>query len=423
MSILRDAQFAFRTLRRSPAFSILAVLTLALGIGASTAIFTAVNAVVLRPLDYPQPERLVRITSELRGFGAADTGVTASELFDYQANHELFAAVAGILPINANVTSGGTPERVEMMLVTWNYFAVLGVPPAHGRTFVREEDVPGVANVAVVSDGFWRRRLGADPQAIGRTIVIDDDPVQVVGVMPPTFAHPGRTLQRDVDVWSPAGFRSTGQPQPARSRRRLEGGLARLQPGITLDQAEARLQQYGAIVSRQFPEDYPARNGWAPRVVPLQNDLVGGVVTPMFVLLAAVGLLLLVACVNVAHLVLARSTARRQEIAIRQALGASRWQIAVQLAIESVLLATASGAVAVLVASWALRGLIVLAPGRIPRLDSITLDTAGVLATVLIAVAVSAILALGPVLEMRRAATFAALKATSSPPACPAPNT
>ena len=411
MRTIRDVQFAFRTLIRAPGFTIVVVLTLALGIGASTAIFSVVNAVVLRPLDYPEPQRLVRVTSELRAFGATDTGVAAPELFDYQARTDLFTAVAGVMPVSANVTSGGTPERLEVMLVSWTYFSVLGVAPAYGRTFGIEDDTAGVANIAVVSDGFWRRRLNSDPQAIGRTIVIDTDPIIVVGVMPPHFKHPGRTLQSAVDVWSPAGFRSTGSaPPPSRGRRRLEGCLARLQPNVTLEQVQARLAEYGVMVSQQFPADYPARNDWRPRVVPLQDDIVGGAATPMFVLLCGVGLLLLVACVNVAHLFLARSIGRRQEIAIRQALGAGGRRLTWQLAIESALLAAAGGTFAVLVASWGLRGLLMLAPGRLPRIEQVALDSTAILVTVLISLAVTVLFAFVPALDIRRVAAFEALK-------------
>jgi predicted permease len=410
MRLLRDAQFAVRTLTRTPGFTLVVVLTLALGIGASAAIFSVVNAVVLRPLDYPEPARLVRITSELRAFGATDTGVTAAELADYQERRDLFASVAGMVPVNANVTSGDTPERVEMMLVSWNYFDVLGVPPARGRTFNRDDQVPGVANLAVVSDAFWRRRLAADPQAVGRTIVIDADPILVVGVMPPGFRHPGRVVQGDVDAWSPADFRGSGSAAPIRSRRRLEGGLARLQPGVSLEQAQARLADYSVTVSQQFPSDYPPQNGWRPRVVPLQQDLVGGVATPMFVLLSGVGLLLLVACVNVAHLVLARSSARRQEIAIRLALGASGARLTSQLVVESAILIATGAILAVLVASWGLRGLIALAPGRVPRLDTVTLEFAAIVIAAAIALVVTLAFALGPMLRLRRADTLTALK-------------
>ncbi|HEU4891911.1 MAG TPA: ABC transporter permease, partial [Vicinamibacterales bacterium] len=221
MRILRDAQFAFRTLTRAPGFTGVIVVTLAAGIGASAAIFSVVQAVVLRPLAYAAPEQLVRITSELRGFGATDTGVATPELEDYQARTDLFSSVAGVMPISANATSGDTPERIEMLLVSWNYFSVLGVAPAHGRTFTRTDEVPGVANIAVVSHAFWQRRLNADPQVVGRTIAIDQDQIVIAGVMPPGFHHPGRSSQGDVDAWSPTGFRGGSAP-PSRGRRRLQ---------------------------------------------------------------------------------------------------------------------------------------------------------------------------------------------------------
>jgi putative ABC transport system permease protein len=410
MPLLRDTHYAVRTLRRAPGFTAVVVITLALGMGATAAIFSIVNAVVLRPLDYPRPEQLVRITSELRGFGATDTGITTSELADYQQLTDIFAGVAGLLPISANVTGGDTPERIEMMLVNWNYFSVLGVAPAHGRVFAREDDTPGVANVAVVSDGFWRRRLGADPNAVGRTIVIDADAVQVVGVMPPGFRHPGRTMQTEVDAWSPAGFRSAGPPPPARSFRRLEGGLARLQTGVTFEQAQLRLADFGVTLARQYPAYYPSENGWMPRLVPLHDDLVGGVEASMFVLLCGVALLLLVACVNVAHLILARSSGRRQELAIRRSLGASGARLVGQLVTESTVLSAAGGVLGILVASWGLRALTALAPARVPRINEVSLDLSAFLVTAAICLVASVAFGFVPVLQMRRADTFAALK-------------
>jgi len=312
MRLLSDARYAFRSLRRSPGFTAVVVLTLALGIGASTAIFSIVDAVLLRPLPYPEPGRLARITSELRGFGATDTGVAPPELADYQSHTDLFSGVAGLLPVSANVTGGDVPDRVDMLLVSWNYFSILGVAPALGRIFGPTDETPGVANLAVVSDGYWRRRLGGDPRAVGRTITIDGDAVQVVGVMPAGFRHPGRTSRNDVDVWSPVGYRGPASAPSERSRRRLAGCLARLQPGVTVEQAQARLDDYGAGVRREFTAEYPPSDGWNPRLVPLQEDVVGSVTTPMLTLVVGVGLVLLVACVNVAHLILAKSAERRQ---------------------------------------------------------------------------------------------------------------
>ena len=409
MRTLRDAQFALRTLGRSPGFTLVVVLTLALGIGASAAIFSVVHAVVLRPLEYAEPERLVRITSELRGYGATDTGVAAPELADYQERTDLFSGVAGLMSVSANVTSGETPERVDMLLVSWNYFSVLGVPPAYGRTFVREDDAPGVANLAVVSHPFWQRRLNADPQAVGRTILIDGDPILLVGVMPRGFHHPGRAVQGDVDVWSPAGFRA-GPAPPSRARRRLQACLARLQPGISVEQAEARLAEYGAAVAARYPADYPERDGWRPRVSGLHDDVVSGVATPMFMLLSGAGLLLLVACVNVAHLVLARSSARRQELAVRRALGASNAQLMWQLATESAILSTAGGLFGVLVASWVVRALVALAPARVPRLDAVSLEPGAIVAAAAVALGVTMLFGFGPAWLPRRGGVFAALK-------------
>ena len=409
MRTLRDAQFAFRTLLRAPGFTIVVVLTLAVGIGASAAIFSVVDAVVLRPLAYPDPQQLVRITSELRGFGATDTGVAAAELADYQARTDLFSAVSGVLPVSANATGSGTPERIDVLLVSWNYFAVLGAAPAHGRTFTRDDEAPGVANVAVVGHAFWQRRLNADPLIVGRPMVIDGDAVLVVGVMPAGFRHPGRTAQGDVDVWSPAAFRAPASASAGRGRRRLPGALARLQPGVTLEQAQARLQEYGAAVTAQYPAEYPERNGWRPRVNALHDDVVGGVAAPMFVLFCGVGLLLLVACVNVAHLVLARSTARRQELAVRRALGATGGQLMVQLAIEGAILAAVGGGCGMLVASWVVRGLVALAPARVPRLDAVTLDVTAIVVAAAIALGVTILFGFGPALR-RRDTTFAALK-------------
>jgi len=410
MRILRDVRFAVRTLTRSRGFTTVAVLTLGLGIGASTAVFSVVNAVLLRPLEYPQPDHLVRITSELRAYGATDTGVAPAELVDYQSRTDLFTAVAGVLPISANVTSGDAPVRVEMMLVSWSYFSILGVAPQHGRVFGPQDDLPGVANVAVVSDGFWRRSMKADPQAIGKTIVIDTDPVVVVGVMSPGFRHPGRTLQNDVDVWSPNGFRAPGTAALSRSRRRIDSCLARLQNGVTLTQAQERLAQYGAEVRRQFPSDYPSADGWRPRVDSLQDSVVGSVSAQMLTLLAGVGLLLLIACVNVAHLVLARSARRMREMAIRQALGARSAQLMRQLVTESALLAVAGGVLGLLIASWTVNGVVAFAPSRVPRIDQVTIDVTAVLVAAAIAFGATVIFGLVPTWQLKRTDTVTAIK-------------
>jgi predicted permease len=407
-SVLRDLRLALRSLTRSPGFTALVVLTLGLGIGTSTAVFSVVHAVVLRPLEYPEPQQLVRITSELRGVGATDTGVAPAELVDYQSRDDLFRGVAGIMPISATVTAD-TPARIEMLLVSWSYFSILGVSPAHGRVFGPEDDSVGVAHVAVVSDGFWRRHLGADPRAIGKTITIDTDPIVVVGVMPPGFHHPGRTIQNDIDAWSPSGFRRSPNAPPSRSRPRLESCLARLQPGLTVAHAQTRLAEYGVSASAQYPSAYPTQDGWRPRVVALQESVVGSVASSMFMLLGGVGLLLLIACVNVAHLVLARAAARRQEIAVRKALGANMRQLVRQLATESAVLAAAGGALGLLIASWVSSGLVALAPARVPRIDQVTMDLTVVLVAIGVSLIATVLVGLFPAWQLNKVDTFPAV--------------
>ena len=407
---LQDVKYAIRNLGRARSFAALVIVTLALGIGANTAIFSIVNAVVLRPLSYPDSQALVRITSALRALGADDTGVAAQELFDYQDLSDVFSGVAGLYPVNANVTGGVEPERVEVLLVSANYFSILKAQPQFGRVFGPEDDGPGIPEVVIVSDGYWRRRLGADPNAVGKTLMVDGDPFVLVGVMPPGFRHPGWTPQTEVDMWSPAGFRAMPFGEPNRSRRFLAGALARLKPGVTIEQAQARLDAYGVDVRQRFPLDYPDRNGWNPRVVSVQNDVVGGVETPMLILLAAVGLVLLIVCANVAHLVLARAAERQQEMAIRQALGASAGRLTRQLLTESAMLATAGAALGLLIAAWGMQALIAIAPSRVPRLAEVRMDWSAIAVTAALAGITTLIFGLVPAWQTRRLNTFALVK-------------
>jgi putative ABC transport system permease protein len=408
-SVLQDLKYGLRNLRRAPGFFALVVLTLALGIGANTSIFSIVYAVVLRPLPYEAPEQLVRVTSELRGFGATDTGTAALELFDYQARTDVFRRVAGLFPVNANVTGGERPERVEVLLVTWSYFEILGATPQLGRVFGPQDDGPGIPAVAVVSDGYWRRRLGGSADAIGRTLMVDGDPFVLIGVMPPGFSHPGRTVQTGVDVWSPAGFRATPFGPPSR-RRFLDGCIARLQPGVTAADAQASLDAYAADVGARFPADYPEPSGWRPRVIPLQDVMVENVAATMWILLSAVGLVLLIACVNVANLILTRASERQQEMAVRRSLGASQGRLARQMVTESAVLAAAGGALGLLVAAWGVHGLLALAPSRLPRLAEVSLDGAAVGVAILLSALTTVLFGLAPMWQMRRLSAFVALK-------------
>jgi predicted permease len=372
-SLWQDLRYGFRMLIKNPGFTVVVVLTLALGMGANAAIFTVVNAVLLRPLPYKDPGRLVRITSDSQKLGQRDTGISPPELFDLQKRTTVFADVAGVLPVNSNLTGGDEPERIETHLDSGNYFKVLGVDAALGRVFGPQDQVPGNASVVVISDGLWKRRFGTDPNILGRQIRIDNDAYTVIGVLPPGFRHPGRAIEREAEVWGVAGYSAAPWPTPQRPARFL-GALARLKPGETIQAAQADLDSLTNALTREYSNDYPATAGWALRAIPLQQDLTGNVRPALLVLLIVVGFVLLIACVNIANLMLARASARQGEIAIRLALGATRRRLVQQLLAESVLLSLLGGLLGLLLASATLGALTSLIPADLPRVSAIQID-------------------------------------------------
>ncbi|HEY7113901.1 MAG TPA: ABC transporter permease [Thermoanaerobaculia bacterium] len=398
-SVLRDVRYAARVLARSRGFAAAAVITLALGTGANAAIFSVVNAVLLRPLPFPAAGELVRITADLKGQDLQDAGLSAPELFDYRDRAGAFAAVSGLFPINANIVGVGRPERAEVLLVDTGYFDLLGVRARLGRTFTPEDFRPGIAEVAVVSDGWWRRH-GADPEIVGRRFRLDDDLYTVIGVAPAGFRHPGRGIETEVDVWSPAGWSASPFPAPNRRSYFLRGALARLKPGVTAAAAQASLDRLAATLRREYGSDYPATDGWAPRVVPLQQDLVGNVRPALLVLTAAVGLVLLIACANVANLLLARAASRQREIAVRRALGAGRWRLIRQLLTESVVLAVAGGGLGLAVASWGTGFLARVAPPGVLRPDPIGVDARVLLFALALSIGTGLVFGAAPALSL-----------------------
>jgi len=370
-----NLRYAARRLRRSPGFTTVAILTLALGIGANVAAFTVVRAVLLNPLPYPHPEQLVRVFDDLRGSDSRDVGMSAPELWDLRDKSDLFQDLSAVWPTDANVTGGDHPERIELLATSTSYFRMLAARPQLGRLYTQNDEQQGFIDGVVLSDGFWRRTFGGDPNAIGRKIRLDSDLYTIIGVMPPEFRHPGRSLASEVDGWTAAGFNALPFPAPAlRSLRMLPGAMGRLKPGLTLQQAQARLNAFSGQLSRQYPNDYPAPARWALRLVPVEEDLVGNMRTELFVLFGAVAFVLLISCVNLANLLLARSAGRQREIAVRLALGAGKARLIGQLLAESILLSAVSGAVALSTVALMKTSLLKLAPPDLPRVNEIALS-------------------------------------------------
>jgi predicted permease len=402
-NVRNDCRYAARRLRRSPGFTLAAVLTLALGIGANVAVFTVVQAVLLNPLPYPHPEQLVRVFDDLRGSNSRDIGLSAPELWDLRDRVDVFQDISAIWPTDANLTGGEKPERVEALATSTNYFTMLSARPELGRVYTANDERPGFIEGTVLSDGFWRRTFGGDPGAIGKRIRLDGDLYTIIGVMPPDFRHPGRSLDSDVEVWVAAGFNAPPFPVPAqRSRRMIPGAIGRLRSGLSIAQAQARLNSVSAQLSRRYPTDYPALADWGLRLVSLQEDLVGSMRTELFVLFGAVGFVLLIACVNLANLLLARSAGRQGEIAVRRALGADRGRLVGQLLAENLLLSLISGGAAICALAAMKASLLRLAPADLPRLNDIGLSLGALLFAFLIAILTGVVFGLLPALRTVR---------------------
>jgi len=400
-TLLQDIRYSFRMLRRSPGFTAIAVIALALGIGATSAIFSVVQAVLLRPLPFKEPSRLVRIWGKFDADGIPKNWISEPELIDLNEMSQSFEAVAAYQSGGANLTGTGDPVRVNTGLVNASLFSILGVEPKQGRTFAEDEDQPGHDNVVLVSDALWRSRFGSDPSLIGQMIGLSGTPYTVVGIMPAGFHFPEQS-----DLWRPLAIDKTNPSN--RGSHGLEV-VARLKPGVTASQAQVDLTNISDTLTQRYPRNY-STGGFALYSVSMLDEIVGNIRPALYVLLGAVGFVLLIACANVANLLLARSAAREKEVAIRAALGARRGRLIRQLLTESVVLAALGTAVGLTLAYLGVKLFAVLGPRDIPRIEEIGLDSRVVGFSVLMAAITGIAFGLAPALQISNPSLHDSLK-------------
>ncbi|MBO0799597.1 MAG: ABC transporter permease, partial [Blastocatellia bacterium] len=389
----QDLRFGARMLRKNPAFTVVAVITLTLGIGANTAIFSLVEALLLRPLPYAEPGRLVLLSE--KGRNGERNNIPYPNFSDWRERARSFEGMASIRKQTLNLTGVDHPVSLRGRTVNWNFFHLLGVQPQLGRLFVPEDDRRGAARTALLSDGLWKSQFGSDPSVIGRMLMLDGEPYEVIGVLPPGFEY----FQAD-DIYVPIG--PFLKPDGLLQRSVTMGlyALGRLKPGVALEQANSELAGIAAQLQREYPDDNKDRGAMAE---PLQEVMAEGVRHSLWILLGAVGFILLIACVNVANLLLARGADRQKEMALRLALGAGRGRIVRQLLSESLLIALLGGAFGTLLGGWMLKGLLALAPGDVPQLNRVSLNLTVLLFTIGISTLTSVLCGLAPALQAARA--------------------
>ncbi|MGO8732434.1 MAG: ABC transporter permease [Terriglobia bacterium] len=409
-NLLQDLRYGLRAMLRNPGFTIVALLTLALGIGVNTAIFSVVNAVLIRPLPYRDPSRLVYI-SEFWPRERPVRSVPTPDFANWSEHDRLFDGLAAYGGDEVNLTSAGEPERLLGAEVTWDFFPLLGVQPSLGRGFLREEDQPGGRQVVLLSHELWQRRFGSDPSVVGSSVMLDGAPHTIVGVIPAGFRFPDDEFKAELFLPMVVARAANWGSRDMRLIR----PLARLKPGVTVDNVKAELGGLVQQTARQEPPPFARmRAGMEVRVTPLHERLAAPTRPILLVLLCSVGLLLIMSCVNVASLQLARGAARQKELAVRAALGAPRLRIAAQLLTESLVLAIAAAPIALLVGFTGLRVLQALAPPQIPHLESVRLDHTVLLFTLIVATLTGILFGLSPAILSSKVNLDEALKHRTS---------
>jgi len=386
-SIIKDIRYGVRGLLKRPGFTVIALVALALGIGANTAIFSLVNAVVIRPLPFPDPDQLVWVFGNIRS-GGNRASVSPPDFLDYRSQNKTFEqfAASGTQPLSVNLTGSGDPERITASMVTGNYFDTFGITPAIGRGLTLENEKSGQDQVTVLSHAFWQKRFAGDASIVGKTLTLDSRSYQILGVMPA-----GVSLPQTADLWVPINF--DGDPEMKWRKAHFLRPVGRMKPGVTLTQAQADTDMIAAHLEQQYPD---SNTGWNLRLLSLREQLVGGTRTILFVLFGAVGFVLLIACANVANLLLVRAAARQKEIALRTALGASRLRIIRQMLTESLLLSILGGALGALLAVWGVQLLVSLSGDSLPPTVNVGIDTNVLAFTFVISIVTGLLFGLAP---------------------------
>jgi predicted permease len=397
MGTLReDVRHGLRMLRKNPGFTGVALLTLALGIGANTAVFSIVNAVLLNPLPFPDSDKLLTLFGSKPNF--KEGSISYPNFLDWQRDNHVFTSIAAYRPDSFSLTGGGEAEQVRGEMVSTDFFSILGVKPLIGRTFTAEEDRLGAGRVVLVSSAFWKRKLGSSSDIVGSRVVLDGEGYTVIGVITSSFHltlpnfRDNNELYVPIGQWSYPDFRD-------RSHALGMKGIGRLKPGVTLAQAGADMDSVTRNLAAAFPQ---ADAGEGATLVPLKQKMIGDIEPFLLVLLAAVCFVLLIACVNVANLLLARSTSRTREFAIRAALGAGRGRVVRQLLTESVLLAIGGAGLGLLLATWGTRAALVVLPVALPRAEEVGIDAHVLIFTGVVSILAGVLFGLVPALKTSR---------------------